>query len=442
MRPNSIRAHMTITLTLATALLMLVVCGGLITYNRMLAERNADKLLRVTIKQITTSLKEDDNEEGRPAPLEVMREFRDRLETNELAFAVADVRGDIVMQSHETVPLTAHPDNIAWRSASVLAGDYLIVIGFPWSKTNAALIREANVLIVLGLFVTALSSIGAWWLVGRTLTPIHRLSQQVNTASVDNLNLRLTASSQDVEIVELVDTMNSLLERIAHVAAMRSRFYAAASHELRTPLYVLVGSLEVALNRERSREEYRDALRVADTQSKQLSVLVRDLLSLNQLDFMPTPPPAETVDLPDLLCSILVSFQELSDHKRLKVETDLPTDGRLEAPPAHLEMLMRNLIENAIKYTPEEGGVSVQMIRGSGDMTLILRNDYPPVPRLDCNQLFEPFYRPDSSRNIHSGGNGLGLAICKAIATTNRWPLTLEQTDQGICVTVIIRSEP
>ena len=435
MRLDSIRARMTLTLTLATAVLMLLVCGGLIAYSRHLAERSAAELLRTMAESIEADLNDGDQHY---ALAEVIDENRSRLQANNLALVILNSQGRVLQKSQQDVPLAAQPNDNTWHVASVHYKDYVILIGLPWEKTEAALKSEALLLLTLGLFVTLLSSVGAWWLVGRTLTPIHRLSQQANAASAENLQLRLTASSKDAEIVELVGTINALLERIARVAAIRSRFYAAASHELRTPLHVLAGSLEVALNRERSREEYRDALHVADTQARQLTALVRDLLCLNQLDFMPTLPPDETVDLPDMLCHTLASFQSISERKHLNVTTDLPSDGRLEAPPAHLEMLTRNLIENAIKYTPEGGSVAVRVVPTADAMELVIANDYPPFPRLDCSQLFEPFYRPDASRNIQSGGNGLGLAICKAIATANGWPLTLEQTEQGICVTVVI----
>ena len=435
MRVDSIRARLTLTLTLATAALMLLVCGGLMTYTRHLAERGASDLLRATAEQIKADLNDG---ERHYAPLEVIEENQSRLQANNLALVIFNAQGRILQKSQQNVPLSTKPEADAWRVASVPGKDYTILVALPWGQTKDVLQSQALVLLALGLFVTLLSSVGAWWLVGRTLTPIHRLSRQANEASAENLHLRLSASSKDAEIIELVGTINALLERVAQVAASRSRFYAAASHELRTPLYVLAGSLEVALNRERSREEYREALQVADTQARQLTALTRDLLCLNQLDFLPTPPPDETVDLPDMLCHTLASFQALSESKRLKIETDLPPDGRLEAPPAHLEMLTRNLIENAIKYTPEGGSVLARMVVAANRVELIITNDYPPFPRLNCSQLFEPFYRPDASRNIHSGGNGLGLAICKAVAAANRWSLTLEQTEQGVCVKVLL----
>ena len=439
MHPPSMRARLTFMLTLAVASLMLLVCGGLIAYTRQLAEHAASSLLRATAEQIRADLNDD---ERHYAPQDMIEENESRLRADNLALVVFNSHGHLLQKSQQNSPSLSKPALADWRVTSVSTKDYLILIGLPWGTTEATLRSQAYLFIAFGLFVTLLCAPGVWWLIGRTLVPIHRLSQQVNTASAEDLTMRLIASSRDTEIVELVRTINALLERAAQAAATRSRFYAAASHELRTPLYVLTGSLEVTLSRERSREEYRDTLLVADTQVRQLTTLVRDLLYLNQLDFMPLLPPAEPVDLPDILCRVLTSFQPLSDSKRLKITMDLPEDGHLKAPPAHVEMLTRNLIENALKYTPEEGRVCVQETLTAQGWELIITNDYPSFPRLDCSQLFEPFYRPDGSRSIHSGGNGLGLAICEAIAGANRWLLTLEQRDESICVRVVLRAVP
>ncbi|HLJ54937.1 MAG TPA: ATP-binding protein, partial [Chthonomonadaceae bacterium] len=105
-------------------------------------------------------------------------------------------------------------------------------------------------------------------------------------------------------------------------------------------------------------------------------------------------------------------------------------------PPLHVEMLTRNLLENAVKYATRGGIVSVSLAQQDGQCRLEVFNTFPSEPRLDPEALFEPFFRPDASRNLETGGNGLGLAICRAVTVANHWKLDWRQEADGIRATV------
>ena len=225
------------------------------------------------------------------------------------------------------------------------------------------------------------------------------------------------------------ETLNGLLSRLSDAAAMRGRFYAAASHELRTPLQALSGHLELALTRPRSAETYREVIAEAQTQSHRLMSLVRDLLLLNQLDSA-TRPAAETVD-PGAACErALNQMASVITSRGLQVESRWESAAEIVAPPTHLEMLTRNLIENAVKYASENGTVRISFT--DNGQTLEVFNSSEPIPNWDSEKLFEPFYRMDASRNAKTGGNGLGLAICKAIADANGWEISIAQVPGGV----------
>src|SRR5207249_3809373 len=138
---------------------------------------------------------------------------------------------------------------------------------------------------------------GSWLLVGRTLAPISCLSREARAAEGRGALAQLAAPSEDVEITELVSTLNQLLERVRATASQKSRFYAAASHELRTPLQALSGHLELALARDRSPEAYREAISEAYVQTRRLITLAQDILLLSQIESARALPPTEQVDL-------------------------------------------------------------------------------------------------------------------------------------------------
>jgi two-component system OmpR family sensor kinase len=367
----------------------------------------------------------------------LLREENAGLHSHDLAMLVVNAQGRVVAQSSASVPAwPLHGD--AWRTVTIPSGTQTIVIALPWHKTEQALRARALLLLGLSTLVVAAAAAGAWFLVGRTLSPIDHLARQAQAASTESLRVRLDAPSPDAEIARLVTTLNDLLARLEKTAAARGRFYAAASHELRTPLQALTGHLEVALSRPRSAAAYEAALCESHAQAERLTSLVQDLLLLNLLDAVTSHPPGVLLDLADICERELSSLRPLAAERGLQVQLSLPETCEIIAPWTHATMLVRNLLENAVKYaTP--GGIVRTQLQGS---TLTVWNECAPVVGWDADKYFEPFFRPDAARNSQTGGNGLGLAICKAIADTNGWELSLSQEDRGICAVVKFQAQP
>ena len=431
MQLNSIRARMTLSFALCNAALMLLICGSILLYARHAAETRVAYLLQLTARHTQEELREP------PGAPDVIRELSEDLKAEHLAILRVDANGHILQQSQRRIPSWPRQGNDGWRVTAVPAGAETLIIGYPWMREEEMLRHQALTLTGLSLAVVLASAIGAWLLVGRTLSPIGALSRQAQTASSENLRMQLAAPSRDAEVVELVATWNGLLARLAETAAQKGRFYAAASHELRTPLQALSGHLEVALSRARSEEEYRNVLAEASAQTRRLTSLTQDLLLLNRLETAPSPPPTHPVDLPDLCERLLQTLQPLATQRGLTIHTEFPPEAVLPLPQLHAEILLRNLLENAVKYAAPNGEVRVTLRTSPAETRLEISNTFPSDTPLDADRLFEPFFRPDAARNAETGGNGLGLAICKALALTNRWQLNLQQTPSAIRITVL-----
>ena len=448
MRVNSFRARMTVSVTVAFAVWMLALCLGFMAYAKYTAARQVDSLLDATAETFRRDLanaSHQDTGEGDhagsqgtdPATLaDFLDEHREDLSANHIAAIIVNARGEILQQSDHHVPPWPAGDDDDWKTRAISVGSTTLVLGYHWAKTADDLQEQAFTLLALSLGVVIAAAFGAWVLVGRTLSPIGRLAQQATAASADTLHLRLTAPSPDAEIVELVTTLNGLLTRLSETAASKGRFYAAASHELRTPLQALSGHLEVALSRQRSADEYRSTLAEAHIQTGRLTVLVRDLLLLNQLDTSMTPPAREVVSIAEVCDGVLRHCQSLMTQHDLRLHAALEQEGALSAPPAHAEMLLRNLIENAVKYATPGGEVRIALSESPDMVTVTIYNSCAPVDNWRAEALFEPFYRLDASRNAKTGGNGLGLAICKAITLANGWRIDLHHDGTGVTATV------
>ena len=153
------------------------------------------------------------------------------------------------------------------------------------------------------------------------------------------------------------------------------------------------------------------------------------MLRLNLIDNA-SRPPREPVSLVSVCERILRQMEAETKRRGLRIERRFPAALEMEAAPTHVEMLVRNLLENAVKYAVEGGRIQVEIATPPSPASApVLRvfNECAPLVHWDEEKLFEPFYRPDASRNSKTGGNGLGLAIVNAIARANGWTVRLKQ---------------
>lgn len=408
---SSMRARMTALFTLAVFAIMTVACTGLMLYGRLEEEQNAAQVLGMAAGKLL-----DERREAPPGISAAEFLLRERPDMA--------VDGLTMWLTHQTSAGRMAPITGSWRTKEVVIGDETACIGMPWGPIERRLWRHTAAIALLGCIVTIGAGFGAWRLIGRTLSPIGALASTAESLQIERLAVQLEAPSSDAEIVGLVGTLNRLLQRIADAAARQGRFYSAASHELRTPLHALSGFLEVGLSRERTAAEYRRTLQEAYTQANCLCDLVQDLLFLTQLQSSVQPPARETINLSEAVQLAIEPFRLAIDLRSLILSTDL-SDAEIAAPPSHVQVVVRNLLENAVKYTPDAGAISISLTNCAGIATLTVANDARTIAPQDVSRLHEPFFRPDASRTSSTGGYGLGLAICDALARSNGWSLSL-----------------
>lgn len=432
------RARMTAGFVLAITLLMALVCGSLLAWTRHTTRRSIDQMLDQSAGEVAQEARE---KSGRRHDAEAfVREEGGELRDHSLVLLAVDAGGRVLAQSRKRVPPWPLPDSERdnWRLRTMPWGQDTLILAAPWGEVRAEERDFALVLLGLSLVVVAASGAGAWLLVGRTLSPIGHLAQQAERASANDLGVRLRSPSPDMEVAGLVSTLNGLLERQAEAAQAKGRFYAAASHELRTPLQALSGFLEFGLSRPRSAEELERTLCEAQEQSNSLIVLVQELLLLNQLDMATVQPACQEVDVPDVAERLLAQLEPQIQARGLRIEKSWADGCEIQAPSHHVEMLARNLLENAVKYATLGGLVRLSW----ASSTWTVWNECEPVAGWDESKYFEPFFRPDSSRHSQTGGNGLGLAICRALCEANGWQITLRQDAEPSGVRVQVRMEP
>jgi signal transduction histidine kinase len=419
---------MTAGFTTTFALLVLLGCGCGIAWSHYVARREARERIDSAVRIVQ---RESDGRDALARVREAFDEVQDDDRLSAVSLLVLDRSGRVVAANRHPAPPWPPEGNAGWLMTMGNLGSWTVVGGVYWRTTENALRAQALLLLAIGALITAAAAVLAWLLVGRTLRPIGALSDQARAATANALSVHLNSPSPDAELSQLVETLNGMLERLRADTRARGQFYAAASHELRTPLAVLSGSIEVALSRPRENEEYRETLVELQRQTHRLISLAESLLLLNRLEMGTERELPECVDVGDVCERTLTMLRSPLRERCLRLETAIG-DAEVRASPTHVAMLVRNLIENAVRYAPTEGIVAVHLEATPEGPRLDVYNDGSLPADLPPERLFEPFYRADASRSAATGGNGLGLTICKALADKNGWRLLLQREPDGV----------
>ncbi|MDX1932348.1 MAG: HAMP domain-containing sensor histidine kinase [Capsulimonadales bacterium] len=428
----SLRARMTIGFSVPFGLVVLVCTAMVMIWTYFLARYEAMQVISTAGAHLHRAGLRDRSREHLLATLTEL-ERDERL--GHISLVVQDDRGRVIASNHLPMPPLQGPDQERWLTVPTTFGDWRVVAGLYWEPTRRSLRFQAIQVVVVSVLVTAVASAFAWILVGRTLRPIKALSEQAGAATSDPLHVRLVPPSPDAELRLLVDTLNTMLDRLRQDTVAKEQFYASAAHELRTPLAVLSGSIEMALSRPHAPEEYRETLADLHKETARLITLTESLLFLNRLEMRTDREKPEEVDVADIAERTLNGLRTQADERNLTVFVHT-AEVILAAPPTHVRVLVRNLLENAVRYATSGGQVDVSLKWEDGQPCLRVRNDAQLPDNLDLDRLFTPFFRADASRNSATGGNGLGLSICQALARANGWHFALERDRGGFCAIV------
>jgi heavy metal sensor kinase len=288
---------------------------------------------------------------------------------------------------------------------------------------------------------------GGYLLARRSLSPVVAMSSQASRIGSENLEARLTVRNPDDELGHLARSFNELLDRLDASFDRQKRFVADASHELRTPVAILCGETEVALSKEnRNEQEYRETLRILADESKRLKHVVEDLFTLARADAGQYPLAYTDFYLEELAAECTRNVRTLAAAKHVAVACDAGSDALIRADEALLRRMLLNLLDNAIKYTPSGGSVSVHCGEQNGFHLLSVQDSGPGIPPELQPRIFERFFRGDKARSRNEqdgGGAGLGLSIAAWIAGAHGGKLELSQsTSEGCTFTATLPKQP
>lgn len=289
------------------------------------------------------------------------------------------------------------------------------------NETRGSLI---NILLIGIPIAIAAAALGGLFMAKRALQPVDTITRTVQQINATDLTRRIHYEGATDELSRLTTTLNSMLERLDSAFDTERRFTADASHELRTPLTAIKGSIDVALTRQRSPEEYEATLNRIQHESDRLIRVVNDLLFLARLDAAPPRQTVEVIDLSDLLEAVVDQMRVMADEKGVIVKADIPAGIRVKGSADHLIRLYLNLMDNALKYSPEGRELTIRAEISAGQSLTHIVDQGAGIAPEHLPHLFDRFYRVERERGS-SGGTGLGLALAYQIAREHGGTITV-----------------
>jgi two-component system, OmpR family, sensor kinase len=308
----------------------------------------------------------------------------------------------------------------------------------PLGRLDASIQAFRITLPILGLTSLAAALIGSWAIAGRALQPVARMTQTAQTITLSqDLSSRIETPTHHDELGRLAKTFNEMLESIEAASRTQQRFVSDASHELRAPLTAIQGNLEL-LRRHRNmpEAEREEALAEVTREANRLSRLVADLLALARAD-TGVPLKHRLLELDEVVLDAFREARQLSQGQTLTVDQFEPI--QVIGDEDRLKQLVLILLDNALKYTPAHGHVTLGLQRQETGSKITVRDTGVGIPPEDLPHVFERFYRADPARSRDPGGTGLGLPIARWIVEQHGGKITLEsQPGQGTIATVYL----
>jgi heavy metal sensor kinase len=317
---------------------------------------------------------------------------------------------------------------------------YTVELAEPIGEYYAMLERFSGLALWFLPVLLALAAAGGYWWSRRALAPVEAISATAREISARNLSLRLTVPQTGDEIQNLSETLNGMIARLDEAFGKISEFTANAAHELRSPIAVMLTTSELALRTAGSESELRQSLDEIRAEAIRTAGLVEDLLALARADVGPTGV-ARVLDLSEIVGEICRRGETLARARQIDFQTSITAGVRVAGDPQAIARMLMILVDNAIKYTPAGGMVTVTLDREGLAAVCTVADNGIGIAVEDQPHVFERFYRADRARSRDAGGSGLGLAIARGIAEAHGARIDLDSAvGQGTTVRVVIPS--
>ena len=274
-------------------------------------------------------------------------------------------------------------------------------------------------------------------LVDKVLNPIKKITTSAKNITIDNFSHTIDIPNASDEIKELIQTFNEMIYRLQSQVELLDRFNSDISHELRIPLTVIQGELELALRKSRDQEYYKHSINIILNQTKNLYSLVEALLLLTKYDKQNILDTFEPSILDSILLNVCEKYEQILKDKNISLEILKLESISLNANQFLINSIFSNLLDNAIKYTPNNKKITISLYKDEKTIYFIVKDEGIGIEQDQISKITNRFYRVDQSRNRSIKGFGLGLSIVdNAVKLHNGTINIASKPNQGTTVTI------
>lgn len=350
----------------------------------------------------------------------------ERAEKGLETFETFHLKSDVILRQ-VTLP-------IVWRGR--FTGE-LVQVGAPMDLHMNTLKSVQQMLWITLLLGLGISVIFGYLLTRWSFKPVARITRAASRLGVNDLDLRLRLPPASDELRVLTKTFNEMLDRLEDAFSRLRRFAGDVSHELRTPLAVLRGEADLALRRDRTPEEYREALRSIAREAQNMTVIVEDLLLLARAQGKSLALKWEDVDSGYFLAELENSVKTAYENRKITLQLTNEAPALIRISPVYFALAIKNILLNACKHSASGGRVELKVRATAGYLECIIQDFGEGIPKDSLPYIFDAFYRADTARNRSAGGAGIGLSLAMALVKLHKGEIKVTSEEgKGACFTV------
>jgi signal transduction histidine kinase len=305
------------------------------------------------------------------------------------------------------------------------------VVGYVLVSTQSAALLEMwhsflLIFVTVALVVFVLAMVFSYISSVRLTKPLQEMATAVRRFGQGEFDVRVQDPGKTEEVAQLATAFNNMADSLAQSETRRQEFVANISHELKTPMTTISGFTDGILDGTIPPEKSREYLQVVSAETKRLARLVRKMLDISKLQSKQNVVGHEQFDLCEIMCQMLLSLEGKINARHLDMDVQMPEEPvKVWGEPDAITQVGYNLMDNAIKFSPEGGVIGLQIATKDGKAYVTVCNRGPTIPAEELPLIFDRFHKSDKSRSMDKDGVGLGLYIVKTILNNHKEDITV-----------------